>query len=170
MESLPRLFRRNAERSGSIRQDGPLPYSWILTQQLAIGPMPRTQGHWDQLELAGFRRRFSCCYPEEDLQAKVPEQWHSGGVALPDHRNQEPMSPDRLMEALDQAQAMVNSGAPVYLHCLAGVERSSLMAVGLTARLRQIDLFSALDWVRRCHPMAKPIYEHLDVLEQVLKR
>jgi len=31
-------------------------------------------------------------------------------------------------------------------------------------------VFEALDWVRRCHPAASPIYGHLDVLDQVLRQ
>jgi hypothetical protein len=146
------------------------PYSWILTQQLAIGPMPRTVSHWEVLEGAGLRSRFSCCYPEEEVFSPAPAHWQSDGVSLPDHRHQEILRQEQLVEALDRAEAMIHTGAPLYLHCLAGRERSALMAVGLTARLRGIDIFVALDWVRRCHPMASPLYEHLEILEQVLKQ
>jgi hypothetical protein len=41
--------------------------------------------------------------------------------------------------------------------------------VGLTARRRQIDIYAALDWVRRCHPAALPIYGHLELLEAILR-
>ena len=147
----------------------PLPYSWILTNQLAIGPMPRHPGHWQQLELAGFRSRFSCCYAQEEKLSPVPAQWRSTSVALPDHREQETLTPERLKEALKGAWLLIEAGDPLYLHCFAGRERSSLMAVGLTAKARDMDVFAALDWVRRCHPAALPIYEHLDILDQILK-
>jgi len=163
------LRNRDSKAGASPQPPSLLPYSWILTQQLAIGPMPRTPAQWSILEEAGLRGRFSCCYPEEEVFSTVPEHWKSGGVALPDHRNQEILQQDRLVSALDTAESMILSGTPLYLHCLAGRERSSLMAVGLTARLRGIDIFSALEWVRRCHPQASPLYEHLEVLERVLK-
>jgi hypothetical protein len=44
-----------------------------------------------------------------------------------------------------------------------------LIAVGLTARLKCLDVFTALDWVRRCHPSAVPLYDHLVILERVLE-
>lgn len=150
-------------------QDLPLPYSWVLTNLLAIGPMPRQLSHWEQLEKAGFRARFSCCYPEEELLSPVPPQWKSESVALPDHREQEELLPERLKLALDRAEALLLEQAPVYLHCFAGRERSALVAVGLTARQRGMDVFAALDWVRRCHPAASPIYGQLDVLDQILR-
>ncbi|MFO0040152.1 MAG: hypothetical protein ACK522_14590 [Synechococcaceae cyanobacterium] len=148
----------------------PLPYSWILTNLLAIGPMPRHPSHWQQLEQAGFRSRFSCCYPNEEQLSPIPDHWRSESVGLPDHREQEDLLAERLNEALDRAEGLLRADAPVYLHCFAGRERSSLMAVGLTARQRGMDVFEALDWVRRCHPAASPIYGHLDVLDQVLRQ
>ena len=78
------------------------------------------------------------------------------------------MQEARLALALARAEALVGDAAPVYLHCKAGYERSPLLAVGLTARLRGIDMLAALAWVRRCHPMAMPIYDHLDLLERIL--
>lgn len=130
--------------------------------------MPRNEEHWGQLEKAGFRNRFSCCYTTEEIYTPVPPHWLSSGVSLPDHRRQEELTFDRLMQALDVAENLLDQGT-TYLHCLAGRERSSLMAVGLTARKRELDLFTSLEWVRRCHPAAMPIYEHLEILEQVLK-
>lgn len=145
-----------------------LPCSWVLTGQLAIGPMPRTDRHWQQLEEAGIRSRFSCCYPEEESALLVPPGWRSDRISLPDHRQQEPLRQERLALALARAEALVNEAAPIYLHCMAGFERSPLLAVGLTARLRGIDPLAALAWVRRCHPMAMPIYDHLVMLENLL--
>jgi len=147
----------------------PLIYSWILTHQLAIGPMPRRTFQWNQLEDVGFKTRFSCCYPPENVFAPIPVDWKSANVPLPDHRQQEALDIDRLRLALNTAQELVVNSAPVYLHCFAGQERSSLLAVGLTARIKNLDVFSALEWVRRCHPISAPSYEYLEMLETILK-
>jgi len=147
----------------------PLIYSWILNHQLAIGPMPRRSFQWNQLEDVGFKTRFSCCYSQENVFAPIPDDWSSANVPLPDHRKQESLDIDRLRMALNTAEELVVSSSPVYLHCFAGQERSSLLAVGLTARIKNIDVFSALEWVRRCHPMSAPSYEYLEILEKILK-
>ncbi|MEA5416548.1 protein-tyrosine phosphatase family protein [Synechococcus sp. BA-132 BA5] len=148
--------------------EGSLPFSWILSKRLAIGPMPRSDRHWQQLEQAGFKSRFSCCYPEEENGLILPPGWSSDRFSLPDHRAQEPMQRARLELAMARAEALVNNAAPVYLHCMAGYERSPLLAIGLTARLRGIDVLAALAWVRRCHPMAMPITDHLVMLESIM--
>lgn len=146
-----------------------LHYSWVLNGRLAIGPMPRTAAHWQQLEGAGFRSRFSCCYPDEEASAP-PDHWLQACVSLPDHRRQEILRPERLREALDAAVAIVEAQPATYLHCMAGMERSPLVAAGVVARLRGVDLLAALEVIRLCHPRAMPIYSDLDVLEAVLRQ
>lgn len=170
---LGRLLSRGqsqSNRSQGTKHALPLPYSWVLTNKLAVGPMPRTEAHWLQLQEAGIQSRFSCCYPEEEIFATMPNHWLSKSVPLPDHRAQETMQISALKKALLDSEELITIGAPLYLHCFAGRERSSLVAVGLTVRQRNVDVFTALDWVRRCHPIASPIYDHLVILEDVLKQ
>lgn len=164
----PLAASREPRSLALIPLDRPLPYSWVLTGRLAVGPMPAGVVHWQQLEQAGLRARFSCCYPHEERLAVVPPHWLSGGVPMPDHRHQEPLEPERLASALAVAEQLLRQGTPLYVHCLAGIERSPLIAVGLTARARNLPLFDALDWVRRCHPAAQPLVSHLELLERLL--
>ena len=160
------LFR--FKRAKSPPRSTQVSYSWILSNEFAIGQLPFTRDHWQQLSQAGFRSRFSCCYPEEEF-APAPDNWNSVCVSLPDHRQQEPLTELRLRHALNTAEEMLQGDKlPVYLHCLAGKERSSLIAVGLIAKRRNMDIFTALEWVRRCHPAAQPIYEQLDLMDKIL--
>jgi hypothetical protein len=156
--------------SGELLFNHPLLYSWILNHQLAIGPMPRRSFQWKQLEDVGFKTRFSCCYPQENVFAPIPIDWFSANIPLPDHRQQESLDIERLTLALNTAEQLVLTSSPVYLHCFAGQERSSLLAVGLTAKIKNIDVFSALEWVRRCHPISAPNYEYLEMLEKILTK
>lgn len=153
---------------GRFQGSTPLPYSWVISGSLAIGPMPRDATDWRQLELTGFRSRFSCCYLSEEI-CPPPLQWTQATVSLPDHRRQEPLRPDRLQQALEQAEALVASQPATYLHCMAGLERSPLVATGLLARHHGIDVFEALQRIRLCHPRAMPLYSDLEVLAKVLE-
>jgi hypothetical protein len=172
MSLLDRFRKPKATARGDQKQQpAPIPalsYSWLISGRLAIGPMPRSESHWRQLEEAGFRSRFSCCYSEEEI-CPPPDHWLQGRVSLPDHRRQEELRPERLRKALDLAAEILAAQPPTYLHCMAGIERSPLLAAGLIARERKIHLLEALDTVRLCHPRAMPIYGDLDVLEAVLK-
>jgi hypothetical protein len=147
-----------------------LNYAWILTGKLAIGPMPRNPEDWILLENNCIKKRFSCCYPAEHIFSPIPSGWKSKEVSLPDHRKQETLTHMNLVCALNEAIDLINDdNAPMYLHCFAGQERSSLIATGIVSLMEKKDLFEALAYVRQCYPNARPLYEHLDVLEKALK-
>jgi|688.fasta_scaffold243535_2 hypothetical protein len=148
----------------------PLNYSWILNGKLAIGPIPKFTSHWSQLDDDGFSARFSCCYPYEHIFPENPDHWLTAQVSLPDHRGQEDLSTERLSYALLSAKEMLTkTERSLYIHCFAGQERSALIAVGLVAILKKKDLFESLSFIKQCHKSAKPMYSHLEVLDQVLR-
>jgi len=145
-------------------------YSWIITGKLAIGAMPRQIEDWILLEQNDIHKRFSCCYAEENIFTPIPAGWKSKEVSLPDHRVQEDLTIKKLIYALDEAIELIyQENGPVYLHCFAGQERSSLLATGIVSLIEDKDLFESLAWVRQCHKRAKPLYDHLDILEKALK-
>ena len=147
-----------------------LPVNWILAGRLALGPLPSNTEHWLHLDALGLRARFSCCYPEElEGQPTPPEHWHDCGIALPDHRCQEPLNPQKLQDAITAVIAAMDEYGPVYIHCFAGRERSPLVAIGVIAQTQNIDIFAALDWMRRCHPEAAPLFDQLELLDGLLR-
>jgi hypothetical protein len=144
-------------------------YSWILTGKLAIGPMPRDLDDWILLEENGIKKRFSCCYSSENIFTPIPSYWISKEVSIPDHRQQEELNHTKLIYLLNEVISfLMHDEKPVYLHCFAGQERSALIAIGIVSILEKKDLFDALAYVRQCYPKAKPLYEHLDILEKAL--
>jgi hypothetical protein len=148
-----------------------LAYSWVITGQLAIGPIPKTSTHWHQLESDGFKSRFSCCYPNEHIYEVIPSSWASDEISLPDHRSQEVLTIEKLILALERSiQMLEKSDGALYLHCFAGQERSALVAVGMISVLHEIDLFESLDFIRQCHKRARPLYSQLDLLDTALKK
>jgi predicted protein tyrosine phosphatase len=89
---------------------------------------------------------------------------------LPDHRLQEDLTSEKLLFALNEAITLLNEDSyPVYLHCFAGQERSTLLATGIVSLIEKKDLFEGLAYVRQCYPRARPLYEHLDILEKALR-
>ena len=171
MNLIGRLLggRSSPPKPVPLQESRPFVYSWILSGKLAIGPIPKSQTHWQRLEEAGFRSRFSCCYPEEEVFVAPPSSWLKAGVPLPDHRRQEVLTPERLNDALNQVEMTINQQPATYLHCFAGQERSPLIAVGLLVRLRRLNVLEALDAVRLCHGNASPLYGDLHVLEELIR-
>jgi hypothetical protein len=149
----------------------PFTFSWVITGKLAIGSMPRSIEDWRLLESNDIKKRFSCCYIEEHVFTPIPSDWESREISLPDHRSQEELTAEKLIYALNEIiQLIEKDSTPVYLHCFAGQERSSLLAVGAVCLLANKDLFEALAWVRQCHKRARPLYHQLDILEKALNK
>lgn len=70
------------------------------------------------------------------------------------------------MTALD----LYTRAPALYIHCWAGLERSPLVAIGLLCRAESLSIWDGLAQVRALHPSARPITEHLVVLEALLCR
>ena len=97
--------------------------------------------------------------------APAPPGLREKRCSLPDHRDQEPLRAEHLREAINEARWLLSNAKPMYLHCLAGQERSALLAVALVKEQRNLSLLDALLWVRQRHPPASPLYRHLELLE-----
>lgn len=165
-----RSFRDSPDTIPSSHKDSLLlSYSWIINGKLAVGPIPKTNSHWTQLEDDGFSTRFSCCYPSEHIFPELPHHWLSAQVSLPDHRGQEELTKEKLYYALQTCKELLTANdGPLYLHCFAGQERSALVAIGLVCILKDKDVFESLNYIKQCHKKAKPLYTHLEVLDQLL--
>jgi hypothetical protein len=161
-----KILKKDQQSSPDSR---PIIYSWIQNGKFAIGPMPRSEAHWRQLENAGFRSRFSCCYKEEEVFTAPPPTWRQESVGLPDHRQQEPMNINRLEKALISAQHLIENQPATYIHCFAGRERSALVAVGIIARSEHVVVLQALLFIRLCHPSDSPLFNDLSILDELIK-
>jgi hypothetical protein len=146
-----------------------LKFSWIIPNQLGIGPAPLTADHWKTLNQVGFLSRFSCCYPSEEEGLSRPDfPIMEGRVAFPDHRNQETLSKPRLLEAIQVSMELMTQAQPLYLHCWAGQKRSALLAIAHVSLLQQISVLNAMILVKEAHPPTNPVYEHLELLNEII--
>ena len=60
---------------------------WVLGDQLAIGPAPRTERHLNRLREAGIHCILSLCGPDEATPpARFDESFRTSRYVLPDHR------------------------------------------------------------------------------------
>jgi hypothetical protein len=138
--------------------------TWVLRDQLALGPAPRAVRHLERLRSEGVKAILSLC---SELEAPAPEEirlWFSGArVVLPDHRVGRPPSHGELLQALSALQRLQDEG-PVYVHCVASMERSPLVCLAWLMRERGLTRLQALDYLTQQHPGTNPLPEQLDVL------
>jgi protein-tyrosine phosphatase len=138
--------------------------SWVLTNVLAVGSAPRTTADLEQLAREKVRAVLTLCSPEEvRLPQDLRQLFHWERVAMPDDRCGHPPTPEHLAAALVALERLRQCG-PVYVHCLAGVERSPLVSAAWLMRERGLSRLQALDYLMQVHPITNPMPEQLAVL------
>ena len=147
------------------RREAPLRLSWVLRGALALGPAPTSARHLDQLEAEGIVAVLSLCArqeapPPNDLERRFACR----RVVLPDHRSGGAASGQELELAL-RALAELRTAGPVYVHCVAAVERSPLICLAWLMRERQLSLLDALAYLMQVHPGTGPLPEQLASLQ-----
>ena len=138
---------------------------WVLIDELAIGPAPRKQRHLDRLHDLGIKGVLSLCSPAE---AKPPERFDQSfqtqRMVLPDHRAGRMPSTEELETALDNLRELLNHG-PVFVHCVAAMERSPLVCLGWLVKMHSMDPDRALDYLMQQHPGTNPLPGQLKLIK-----
>ena len=140
---------------------------WVLVDELAIGPAPRATRHLDRLEEQGIKAVLSLC---SEAEAPRPEgfsvRFLSSRLVLPDHRAERLPEPEELHAALEELELLRASG-PVFVHCVAAMERSPLVCLAwLVSRHGQTPQ-AALDYLMQVHPGTNPLPGQLMLLAQL---
>jgi hypothetical protein len=144
--------------------DLPLRLTWLLVDELAIGTAPLHAGCLERLEREGVAAVLSlCAEPEAPPPPDLAERFRAVRVPLPDHRAGRWPRAEELQDALLALQALRPHG-PVYMHCVAAVERSPLLAIAWLMTTRHLGLESALAYVQRQHPGTAPFPQQLQAL------
>jgi len=141
---------------------------WVLVEELALGPAPRSERHLDRLADEGVRGVLSLCSLEE---AAPPPQLENRFICqrlvLPDHRCQRLVETSELEQALELLADLRREG-PVFVHCLAAMERSPLVCLAWLMRHQRLSLQRALDYLMQLHPGTCPLPEQLAVVQQLV--
>ena len=142
---------------------------WVLVNQLAVGPAPRTAQHLKQLADAGVRAVLSLCSHEE---APLPEglntRFACERIVLPDHRSGRPPQLEELRHAMGLVQQLHQAHGPVFVHCVAAMERSPLVCLGWLVQQHQLNPTEALDYIMQVHPGTNPLPAQLALLKELV--
>jgi hypothetical protein len=138
--------------------------SWVLRGELAVGPAPLVEQHLDDLREQGLVAVLSLCGEQEaPAPPGLAERFHWRRCVLPDHKAGRPPELGEFGQAVEQLAELAPLG-PVYVHCLAGVERSPLVCMAWLIRRRRLSFIDALDYLKRVHPPTGPLPEQLATL------
>ena len=142
---------------------------WVLTDELAIGPAPKKYRHIKRMKEAGIKAVLSLCSKEE---ARPPEElsesFQCQRIILPDHRSDEVLTLHQLKHSLF-ALSKLRSHGPVFVHCVAAVERSPLICMAWLIEQQHLNSAEALDYMMQVHPGTNPLPRQFLLLNELTK-
>lgn len=140
---------------------------WVLVRELAVGPAPRVERHLELLASQGVGAVLSLCSTEEAPPPEgIESRFACRRLVLPDHRV------ERLPELVELEQALaalaeLQAAGPVYVHCVAAMERSPLVCLAWLVRRHGLTPQRALDYLMQTHPGTNPLPGQLALLERL---
>ena len=140
---------------------------WVLIDQLAIGPAPRSERHLDLLREEEIHCVLSLCAPDEvTLPAGLDKRFRTGCYVLPDHRAGRLPTLDELKKALGHLAELQQHG-PVFVHCVAAMERSPLVCLAWLVQKHRMTPEQSLDYLMQQHPGTNPLPGQLALLHEL---
>jgi predicted protein tyrosine phosphatase len=138
---------------------------WVLVNELAIGPAPRAERHLARLEAEGVRGVLSLCSETEaPPPAGLVERFACSRLVLPDHRTGRLPEPEDLRLALQELAGLQRLG-PVFVHCVAAMERSPLVCLGWLVTRHHLSPQRSLDYLMQVHPGTNPLPGQLALVQ-----
>ena len=138
---------------------------WVLVDDLAIGPVPRASRHLDRLQEQGIKAVLSLCGTNEAPTAEgLTQRFEHRRVELPDHRAGRLPERAELQSALATLRELRLRG-PVFVHCVAAVERSPLVCMAWLVSNHGQSPQAALDYLMQVHPGTNPLPGQLQLLQ-----
>ena len=139
-------------------------FNWVLIHELAIGIAPINQDHLTTLKNNGIKSILSLCDINE---AKPPDDinlfFNCKRFVLPDHRIGRSPEVDEIIQALNILNGIWKDG-PVFVHCVAGMERSPLICIAWLIKYKALSQQQAIDYLMQIHSNTNPLSSQLAVL------
>lgn len=130
--------------------------SWVIPGKLAVGGSPKP-GDSVLLSRVNVKVVFSlCANSEEALPEDVTRSFHCLRLVLPDSHYKTEIKISQLAAAVDIIQHSIQNQLPIYVHCLAGVERSPTVCIAYLCRYYNLELWEAVNWLKQVHPYSMP--------------
>ncbi|MGJ3246429.1 MAG: protein-tyrosine phosphatase family protein [Elainellaceae cyanobacterium] len=157
----------SAQTSSSSRSS--LTIHWILPNQLAIGRLPRS-GESQILSEAGIDHVLSLCAQAEGvLPLDVSQTFRCQRFILPDSDYLLRLNTRHLDRAVQILNQCFEARHTVYVHCLAGVERSPTLCVAYLCLHHDFELWEAVTWVKQVHPPAMLTDDQIQVIRDLIQ-
>ena len=144
--------------------------SWVLLNQLAIGALPRA-GEGAILAKAKIKAVLSLCAPSEGkLPDDIVRNFRCMRFILPDSQFVLGLEVSQLESAVDLLHQAIQKHGSVYVHCVAGVERSPTVCIAYLCLHHNMELWEALNFLKQARSRAMPTEAQIQVIRALIKK
>ncbi|NES94615.1 MAG: dual specificity protein phosphatase family protein [Desertifilum sp. SIO1I2] len=155
-------------QSSAVTSSSLLSPSWVLPGKLAVGRLPRV-GEGERLAEQQIQVILSLCAEVEGtLPEEIVQNFRCLRYCLPDSHYATPMQVEDLAAVVDLVHQTVEQQTPLYIHCLAGMERSPTACIAYLCRYQGLELWEAMNWLKQVHPRTLPTEAQLRVIREYL--
>lgn len=159
----PKVQRQRRQRKSTVTT-----LDWVLPGKVALGELPQTD-HIDLFNKENIKVVLSLCAPTEGtLPTELAQAFYCVRLTLPDSHYSYEMSVERLSKAVDVVHQCMSRNLPIYVHCLAGIERSPTVCIAYLCRFEGLELWEAIDFVKRAHPPTCPSAAQIQIVRRYL--
>tara|TARA_Y100001978_G_C23687483_1_gene432777 strand:+ start:1921 stop:2376 length:456 start_codon:yes stop_codon:yes gene_type:complete len=138
--------------------------NWILVGELAVGTAPRSKNDLEKLNDNGINSILCLCSETDSpLIDGIEKNFNYKISVLPDHRSEEQLTLEKIEFTLIMLKDLMKS-KPVFVHCLASMERSPLICMGWLIKEKGLTFNQALDYMMQTHKRTNPLTEDLNLL------
>lgn len=164
----PSRRSRSSSRSNPPQEPSPA-MAWVLPQRLAVGRFPRS-GDLPILQGQGIQVLLTLCSTlEAQLNPSLAAQFQQVSCPMPDHRDATPLEVPVLAAAVATLHQCLQRNQVVYVHCLAGLERSPTVCLAYLCRYHGLEVHEGLRYLKENYPPASPTIDQLQVIRAYLQ-
>ncbi len=161
--------RANTVKKEAKSNQSSFSINWVIPSSIIIGPLPRSC-HIETLQELGIQSILSLCFesegtPPEGLLSVC--QWER--YPLPDSHWNHSLTLEALVSAIEKLHHLQSLTPPVYIHCVAAIERSPTVCLAYLCYFKGLKVWEALRYLKQVHPSTAPTSEQLKVIQALVE-
>ena len=129
-------------------------FNWILINKLAIGTPVNSDKKKLLLNKKGIisildlRNKYDFRNSKQNKYVEYLMEFEYENVQLPDQNTGRLARTEEITRAVNMLQKLLIKG-PIYMHCLASIERSPLISIAYLHLVKKISLIQSCDYVKQ---------------------
>jgi hypothetical protein len=168
MLNLPFLRRWRTKPHRYNHSRASFPIDWVLPRTLAVGRLPQAVDG-DTLAQADIQAVLALCSESEGPWPNgLEHRFYCRRIVIPDSHYTTALTSHHIEAAVDHLHACIECRLPVFVHCLAGIERSPIICTAYLCKHQNYSLWESLNWVKQVHPDSLPTEQQIQSIRDYL--